>query len=206
MLTKQNPTQPKKLSDKQVSKRSAIIDAAIEIFSLKGFHRTKISDIARQANVADGTVYLYFCNKDDLLMQAFDEVMQKLLIRLREVRKYTASPIEQLHRAIRIQIELLTENPRLGRFLVIEMRQTPEFYEKYPEYQPLKEYLGLIESLCRSAIKKGEIRNVNISALLSIIYGSIDFVITRWLLMNEKCDLEHLYNEIVNILRFGLQQ
>ena len=195
---------PKKLSMKQVSKRNAIIEAAIEIFSQKGFHRTKISDIAEQANVADGTVYLYFCNKDDLLMQAFDEVMQKLLEHLRAVQKHNTSPIEKLHQAIRIQIELLIENPRLGRFLVIEMRQTPEFYEKYPQYQPLKEYLGLIESFCRAAIKKGEIRNVNISALLSIIYGTIDFVITRWLLLNEKCDLEHMYNEIVNILRFGL--
>ena len=60
------------LTGKRLSKRTAIVNAAIEAFAQRGFHEAKISEIAKQANVADGTVYLYFKNKEDLLIKVFE--------------------------------------------------------------------------------------------------------------------------------------
>src|SRR4030042_1901678 len=56
-------------------KRDRILRAAVKIFSRKGFFNSKVSEIARAAEVADGTIYLYFKNKDDLLISLFEEKM-----------------------------------------------------------------------------------------------------------------------------------
>ena len=63
----------------KVDKRTLITEAAVEVFAEKGFHQARISDIAKRAGVADGTIYLYFKNKDDLLLSVFEEKMDYLI-------------------------------------------------------------------------------------------------------------------------------
>src|SRR5256885_15696648 len=64
---------------KENDKRARILDAAIRVFAERGFHSATVAEIARAAGVADGTIYLYFKGKDDLLLRLFDEKMNELL-------------------------------------------------------------------------------------------------------------------------------
>ncbi len=85
------------MTEKQKKKWLAIIDAAIEIFSEKGFHNTKIVEVAKKAEVADGTVYLYFKNKDDLLITAFQYLFKNRLGFIKEKLDEISDPLERLH-------------------------------------------------------------------------------------------------------------
>ena len=61
-----------------IARRNQILDAASSVFSQKGFHRTTIKDIAREAGIADGTIYNYFKNKPTLLIGIFDRMREML--------------------------------------------------------------------------------------------------------------------------------
>ena len=150
------------LSDKQLSKRKAIIEAAIEVFSHKGFHKAKISHIATLANVADGTIYLYFNNKENLLVSAFDELIENILTEMKSSILQEKTAIHRFSKFIDLHVDVFTKQPAIARFLAIELRQSPDFYELYPSYNPLKEYISYIEKLVIDAIKEGSIRAVEI--------------------------------------------
>jgi TetR/AcrR family fatty acid metabolism transcriptional regulator len=69
---------------KNSDKHQRILDAAIKVFAQKGFFQSKVAEIAREAGVADGTVYLYFKNKDDLLVSIFEVKMREVISRFRK--------------------------------------------------------------------------------------------------------------------------
>jgi len=99
-------TDKKKNSDK----RRRIIEAAIKVFAKKGFYNSKVSEIARAAHVADGTIYLYFQNKDDILISLFEEVMQNVLDRVQAAVTQETNPARKLERFAQAHLSLVEEN------------------------------------------------------------------------------------------------
>src|SRR5947207_6789506 len=81
-------------------KRARIIDAAIKVFAERGFHTATVAEIARAAGVADGTIYLYFKSKDDLLLRLFDEKMTALLAEVRDALAGEPTAPEKLRRLL----------------------------------------------------------------------------------------------------------
>lgn len=194
-----------KIQEKKTKKRKDIINAAIKLFSEKGFHGTKTSEIAKEANIAEGTVYLYFRNKDALLMIAFKEEIDKLLDNLREKNKTLNSTISKIIGFIDYHIELLKINPTLIKFLVVELRQSSDFINKYPEFRPLKEYFGFLDNLISEAITNNEIREIDKTVLSAMIFGTMDILLTRSLLLqNEEEDLKKQLWSAEDILLKGL--
>ncbi|MCD4829922.1 MAG: TetR/AcrR family transcriptional regulator [Candidatus Cloacimonetes bacterium] len=191
------------LKTKQIAKRRAILEAAIESFAQKGFHNTRIADVAQQAQVADGTVYLYFQNKDELLIKAFEEMFDANLQRIRDEVDKQETGIDRLNRFFELHVELFTENPRIAQFMAVELRQSPEFYNKYPEYSPFKSYMSYMRQLCDQAVNEGEVRPINTEALIMIIFGTIDFVLTEWSVKGRVFSLGIIKNDIMDIIRFG---
>ena len=196
--------QSSRVVDKKSQKRCAIIEAAIETFANKGFHRTKISDIAKHAGVADGTVYLYFENKDDLLIKSFDELISG---KLEELRQFTDKEDTYVNRLIKFfdyHVTLFTAKPYIARFMAIELRQSSEFYQKYPDYQPIKRYLTYLQELIEEAKKEGNLRDVDTVALSYIMFGTMDFALTEWATRNQPFDLLPMKERIVDIVRNGM--
>jgi len=194
---------PRGLKTKQLAKRRAILDAAVESFAQKGFHNTRIADIARQAMVADGTVYLYFQNKDELLIKAFEELFENNLERIREEVTKQPSGVKKLDRFFELHVDLFTQNPRIAQFMAVELRQSPEFYTKYPEYSPFKRYMAYLRQLCDQAVAEGGIRPISTEALSMIIFGTIDFVLTEWSVSGRNFSLQKLKDDILDIIRYG---
>ena len=193
------------LSDKQLSKRKAIIEAAINVFSHKGFHKAKISNISKLANVADGTIYLYFNNKENLLVSAFDELIESILVEMKDKISNEKSALDRLTKFFDLHVDVFTEQPAVVRFLAIELRQSPDFYELYPSYNPLKEYISFIEKLIIDSIKEKSIRAVDSRALTLIIFGTMDFLLTEWSTKNQPFSLEEMKEKIVDIIRWGIR-
>jgi len=195
----------KKLLKKQKIKRKAIIDAAIDVFSHNGFHKAKISHIARLANVADGTIYIYFENKENLLVSAFDELMEEIIAEMKEGISTEKTALERFTKFIDLHVDIFTRRPAIARFLAIELRQSPDFYELYPSYNPLKEYISFIEEIIVDAIKEKSIKDVDPKALTVIIFGTIDFLLTEWSTKNQSFSLETMKDKIVEIIRWGIR-
>ncbi len=195
----------KDLSNKQLSKREAIINAAINVFARKGYMKAKISDVAQKANVADGTVYLYFKNKDDLLIQAMREMLEDKLIKIRRKIAKKTTAREKLFKFAELHIDLYIKNPDVVRFMVVELRQSQEFYKKYPTFAPMNDYLNYVQQLVEDAIAEGSIRKVDSKTLALMIIGMMDFVLTQWALGSEKLSLHEITANFIDIVHSGLR-
>src|SRR5262245_25560993 len=112
-------------------KRLRILDAAVRIFARKGFFGAKVSEIASEAGVADGTIYLYFKNKDDLLISLFEERMAGLLIGLRDAIAEVEPGPPKLRACIDHLLAFALRSPELMEVFTVELRQSAKFIKEY---------------------------------------------------------------------------
>ena len=165
---------PKKDSSRSGDKRNRILLAAIEVFSRKGFFNSKISEIARVADVADGTIYLYFKNKDDLLISLFEEKMGELVVETRKKVQEHTNPLDQLRTYIENHMGLLGIEAGLIEVLQVELRQSSKFLK---DYTPVKffEYLDVLSGILEEGKEMGLFRSdLNVAVARRIVFGAMD--------------------------------
>jgi len=163
-------------------KRETIIEAAIKIFAKKGFYTANVKDVAREAGVADGTIYLYFKNKDDLLISLFEHKMQEILLRFEKALKEINDPLEQLKMFIKEYFELIEEDIDLSDVFQVELRQSSKFLKDYHN-QHFANYLNIIAGIIDKGKEIGLFRpemDTNIGKIF--IFGAIDEVARQWIL------------------------
>jgi len=155
-------------------KRDRILRAAVKIFSRKGFFNSKVSEIARAAEVADGTIYLYFRNKDDLLISLFEEKMGEVVADVRRRIAVGGNAIEKLGIFIGNHMDLLERESGLVEVLQVELRQSTKFLKNYT---PVKffEYLEIISDILEEGKREGVVRpDLNVSIARRAIFGALD--------------------------------
>ena len=155
-------------------KRDRILRAAVKIFSRKGFFNAKVSEIARAAEVADGTIYLYFRNKDDLLISLFEEKMGEVVADVRRRIADGGNSLEKLKIFIENHMDLLEREAGLVEVLQVELRQSTKFLK---DYTPVKffEYLEIISDILEEGRREGVLRpDLNISIARRAIFGALD--------------------------------
>ena len=155
-------------------KRDRILRAAVKIFSRKGFFNAKVSEIARAAEVADGTIYLYFRNKDDLLISLFEEKMGEVVADVRRRIADGRNALEKLRIFIENHMDLLEREAGLVEVLQVELRQSTKFLK---DYTPVKffEYLDVISGILEEGKREGVLRpDLNISIARRAIFGALD--------------------------------
>src|SRR5580692_1194158 len=106
-LSVRRPRRPSTRPLRTGDKRERILEAAVRVFAKKGFHATRVSEVAKAAGVADGTIYLYFKSKDQLLVSLFEDRVERLLRFLQTELPKIASASEKLRRIIELQLGLL---------------------------------------------------------------------------------------------------
>src|SRR4030043_2189690 len=114
-----------------IDKHERIINAALKVFAEKGFYNTRISEIALEANVADGTIYLYFKNKDDILISLFEEEMAKVIKDMKEDLSQVEGTEGKVRKFIEKHLSLIDKNRELAEVIQIELRQSYKFMKKY---------------------------------------------------------------------------
>jgi TetR/AcrR family fatty acid metabolism transcriptional regulator len=155
-------------------KRDRILRAAVKIFSRKGFFNSKVSEIARAAEVADGTIYLYFRNKDDLLISLFEEKMGEVVADVRRRIAAGGNALEKLRIFIENHMDLLERESGLVEVLQVELRQSTKFLK---DYTPVKffEYLEVISDILEEGKREGFLRpDLNVSVARRAIFGALD--------------------------------
>src|SRR5712672_2219996 len=108
-------------------KRARILDAAVKVFAERGYFSSTVAEIARAAGVADGTIYLYFKSKDDVLLRLFDEKMTELLAEAKAAAGQEGSAAARLSRLVQLHLALVERDPALAQVLIIELRQSAQF-------------------------------------------------------------------------------
>ena len=139
---------------KDENKHQKILQAAIKVFSEKGFYNSRVSEIAKEANVADGTIYLYFKNKDDILISLFEEEFGKVVRDMRAALAREKDALQKIKRFAIIHLSIVSHHPHLAEVMGVEVRQSTKFMKEYVN-QPFIEYLNLIRSVVTEGQEKG---------------------------------------------------
>ena len=193
------------MSKKRV-KRQVIIDAAIEVFSHNGFQNSTISEIAQRANVAEGTIYQYFKNKEDLFFSIPTDKTKQFYKELELHLQGIDGAMNKIRKFVWYYLYHLQENPAYARALMLEMRVNRNFAntKAFGAYRPLtQKILEIIEE----GQKEGIIRkDTNKYMIRHLILGLLEHIITRWLLKGEKGNLLDQYDEAVELLMQGIRK
>ncbi len=186
-------------------KRRRIHDAAVKVFAEKGFYNARVSDIAKEAGVADGTIYLYFKNKDDLLISLFEDRMEEIIANFKASLVGIDTPEAQLQRFITLHLKMVADQPRLAEVLTVELRQSSKFMHEY-RAPGFREYLGLLEDIIAAGQGSGLFDpSLHPTLLKRVIFGALDEVSLHWVSARRKpYDLDRAAAEIWSICAHGL--
>ncbi|AFI29378.1 transcriptional regulator of fatty acids degradation (TetR/AcrR family) protein [Bacillus sp. JS] len=181
-----------------------IIDAAVEVIAENGYHQSQVSKIAKQAGVADGTIYLYFKNKEDILISLFKEKMGQFIERMEEDIKEKTTAKEKLALVISKHFSLLAGDHNLAIVTQLELRQSNlELRQKINEI--LKGYLNILDGILTEGIQSGEIKEgLDVRLARQMIFGTIDETVTTWVMNDQKYDLVALSNSVLELLVSGI--
>lgn len=189
----------------QDNKHERILKAAITVFARNGFFNSRISEIAREADVADGTIYLYFKNKDDILISIFEESLEEIIGSVKARLAGKATALEKLREFIRCHLEQTMENPSLAEVLQVELRQSAKFMKEYQKLK-FKTYLDLIQEIVVAGQAAGEIRpDVHPGVVKRLLFGALDEIALHWVLSRKRYDLKESAEQLSRILMDGLR-
>jgi len=188
------------------AKREAILNAAIRVFARRGFHQSPVSEIAREAGVADGTIYLYFKNKDDLLIAIFEDKMAEVIDGLREALGKHETPSAKLNCFINFHLGRMAKNRELAEILQVELRLSSKFMKEYVPVR-LTEYLDIIASVIEEGQAKGEFRaDLNPGVLKWAVFGALDELAMHWVLSRRRrTDLKMEAAQVSELLLRGMR-
>ncbi len=195
-------------SDKEATdKRQKILKGALRAFAEKGFYNTKVSEIANEADVADGTIYLYFENKDDLLISLFEDRMEWIIDRIqRDLEQVEGGVVEKLRRFVELHFQLAIENPDLAEFITVELRQSAKFIKEY-DNPKFGDYLGMLKRLIEEGQREGVFTDGLDSRLVSrAFFGALDEVLLQLTLTEVKPeDVSEEVDQVTGMLIEGLR-
>ena len=177
--------------EKTSEKRQRILAAALKVFAQRGFYSANVSEVAREASVADGTIYLYFKNKDDLLIQLFEDRMEYLICRLREgLEKAGGSVPDRLMTMIRAHLQISAESPSLAEFITLELRQSSKFVKEY-QNEKFSEYLTVVRNLIEEGQQDGSLRSdLDARVAARAVFGALDEMLLTLTLAGRTSDDE----------------
>ena len=185
-------------------KRDLILKAATKLFARRGFFNTQVADVAREAGVAAGTVYLYFRSKDDLLISIFDRTMHEGLEAGRQALAGVNDPVERLRRLARVHLARLGQDRDLAVVFQVELRQSTKFMERFSSTL-LRDYLHAIRDAVAEAQTAGRFRReVSPTFAAKMLYGALDEMATNWILSRRRYALAAQADPVVDLFINGM--
>jgi TetR/AcrR family transcriptional regulator, fatty acid metabolism regulator protein len=184
-------------------KRSRILQAAVKVFARRGYFASRVADVARRAGVADGTIYLYFRNKEDILVSLFDEVMSEHLEgKRRDVEPGSDAPA-RLRAVAERHLGLLGRNRDLAVVFQVELRQSTKFMERFTASW-LQDYFALIAEIIEQGQREGTLRaDLPVKVATKAFFGVLDEMVTSWILSRKQYDLVALAGPVVDLFLRG---
>lgn len=191
---------------KRRGKRELILEAAIRVFADRGFNSARVSDVAKEAGVADGTIYLYFKTKEEILLSIFEQSMDTLRDGLVARLDGVSDPMERVRVFARFHFEQVRTNPQVAEVLQVELRLSKKFIKDYrPE--KLWSYLGIFRQIIQEAQAAGLVRpTVDPFVMMWAFFGALDEIAMQWALARnkDKFNLEAAAEEVANVFIRGM--
>ena len=186
-------------------KYKQIIDAAVIVIAENGYHQSQVSKIAKQAGVADGTIYLYFKNKEDILISLFEEKMGNFIEKIDEMIMETGigTAAEKLLMIIESHFRMLSKDHHLAIVTQLELRQSnKELRLKINDV--LRGYLKVIDKIIIEGKENKEFSSqLDVRLARQMIFGTIDETVTSWVMNERKYDLNALAKPVQLLLING---
>jgi len=192
--------------NKNRPKYNQIIDAAVEVIAENGYHSSQVSKIAKKAGVADGTIYLYFKNKEDILVSLFQEKMGQFIQSIKEEIQTKSNAKEKLLTLVEMHYSQLTENHHLAIVTQLELRQSNKELRLMIN-DVLKPYLVLIDQIVQEGMDEQIFdSSLDLRLIRQMIFGTLDETVTNWVMNDQKYDLMKEAKEIHELFINGLAQ
>jgi TetR/AcrR family transcriptional regulator, fatty acid metabolism regulator protein len=185
-------------------KPQQIIDAAIRVFARNGFYNSRVSDIAREAGIASGTIYLYFKTKDEILVTLFREKMAGFVASLRAAIAREPDPEAKIRRLVRLHFEVLEASPDMAEVVQVELRQGQKFFRGASAHE-ISAYFELIGSILHDGVAAGVFRrDLPVKVATKMLFGAMDQVTTSWVLGKRGYRLADAAEPVANIFLKGV--
>lgn len=175
--------------NKNKPKYKQILDAAVIVIAENGYHHAQVSKIAKQAGVADGTIYLYFKNKEDILISLFQEKMGQFVEKINKKIAGKSTATEKLVTLVEMHFSQFQAEPYWAVVTQLELRQSNKDLRKKIN-GILKDYLNLIDHVISFGKQEGVFReDLDVRLARQMVFGTMDEIITSWIMKDEKFDL-----------------
>ena len=185
-------------------KPQQIIDAAIRVFARNGFYNSRVSDIAREAGIASGTIYLYFKTKDEILVTLFRDKMAAFVASLRAAIAREPDPEAKIRRLVRLHFEVLEASPDMAEVVQVELRQGQKFFRGASAHE-ISAYFELIGSILHDGVAVGMFRrDLPVKVATKMLFGAMDQVTTSWVLGKRGYRLADAAEPVANIFLKGV--
>lgn len=184
-------------------KRKRILQAAVGVFARKGYHGARVAEIARKAKVADGTIYLYFHNKEDILVSLFDDLMSEHVQQVKDALPEVPDAEGRLRLVADHHLRALGQNRDLAVVFQVELRQSTKFMERFTASW-LQDYFALLGEILARGQAEGQIRrDVPVKLGTKAFFGALDEMVTSWILGGKGYDLAELAAPVVDLFLRG---
>ena len=185
-------------------KPQQIIDAAVQVFARKGYYNSRVSDIAKEAGIAAGTIYLYFRTKDDILVTLFREKMAEFVATVRKAIAGEHDAVAKLRRLIHLHFELLERHPELAEVVQVEQRQGQKFFRGASAHE-ISSYFALIGSVLEEGVAEGRLRpTLPVKIATKTLFGAMDQMATSWVLGKRGYQLADTADAVADIFLQGV--
>ena len=185
-------------------KRAAILSAATKIFAGKGYFNAKVADIAAEAGIADGTVYLYFKSKDEILHSIFDRAMAEFIAEGRGELAEIEVPAEKIKRIAELHLEKLGADRDLAIVFQVELRGSTKHMQQFSA-AGFHDYLEIIRETIEDGQSRGDFRDdVKSVVAAKVLYGALDEMVTNWVLSTKSYPLATMAGEVLKIFFGGI--
>jgi TetR/AcrR family fatty acid metabolism transcriptional regulator len=185
-------------------KRESILRAATRVFARNGYFNSKVADIARAAGVADGTVYLYFKSKEEILHSIFDQNMAEAIAADRKLIGKLRDPREKLRRIATLHLERLGADRDLAVVFQVELRGSTKFMQEFSA-AGFAEYLGLLRAIFEEGQRAGVFRKeLNAKVAAKIFFGALDEMATNWIISKRNYKLEPMAEVVLDVFLNGV--
>jgi TetR/AcrR family fatty acid metabolism transcriptional regulator len=185
------------------NKRERIIAAAAKLFGEKGYHNTTTAEIAETANVAAGTIYIYFSSKEELLVAVFEEFLSIHMDRLRDGVAREAGPEAKLRRLLKLGLELMENNPDSARIFLSQLRQSTSMVKMVAK-RSSRAYKEIIEEILAEGVRNGICREMSIEATASMLFGAYESVVFDWVADDCSYPLAVFSDDLANFVLYGV--
>ncbi len=163
-------------------KPQQIIDAAVRVFARNGYYHSRVSDIAREAGIASGTIYLYFTTKDEILVTLFRQKMADWVASVRKEIAGEQDPVAKIRKIVALHLKVIQENPDLAEVVQVELRQGQKFFRGASAHE-VSAYFDVIQAVLEEGIAAGRIRHdLPVKIATKMLFGAMDQLATSWVL------------------------